>query len=866
MDLRPLSRLPETDAGLDYEQLRAIGLEHVRRLGRRIWTDHNVHDPGITTLELLCYALTDLSYRARFPIEDLLATESGTVANMEQQFFTPRQILPNCALSEADYRKLVINLPGVKNAWILPVPLTFYADTLKHELRRDHPGTPGIREVKVRGRYKVLVEFMDDITSKAERDKVKDRVLSLLAGHRNLCEDFIAVDEVPTLDHALCAELELEPGADANEVVATVQFQVQRYLAPPVHNYSLSEMLARKHEDDSPYTAPEIFEGPALTHGFIDDAELATSALRSEVRLSDIISVIMDIPGVRAVRDIVVNALADGPEPPCNSIPPADKWRLPVPEGVQPRLSTDCSRVVCYKGHMPLPVDRDRVDGLRKVMEDEEKTKLDTLPAEDMAIPLGRVRRVSDYYSFQQHFPVIYGLPDQGLPARGDPLRQAQAMQLKGYLLFFDQVMANYFAQLTQVRELFSRETTTARTYFAQVVRSVPQWEKLYDDQADSDDKLAPLFESDADALLRRDRFVDHLLARFSEDFHRYAEIMRSRFGFSLSSTQAAKYAFLQDCPQLGAERALAYDYRRKQPRDLWNSLNVSGLERRLARLLAIPNWSRRNLGKISFDIYAELDATPDDEFRFRVLHPVSGKILLSSTTRYVSKEAARAAMIRAIEFAQQAGAYKPRKTDKGKHYFVIVDDKDDVIAMRKQYFPTEDAMNAAIDALIDHLAKHYSGEGMYLVENLLLLPEHTDDPLLPICVDPACIDCADDDPYSYRLHIVLPAYAGRFQDMDFRRFVEETIRLEMPAHILPKICWVDVDDMAAFEDAYRDWISLRAGATHAQRKTKLETFIQALYSVKNIYPEQKLHECLADESRPSFILGRSALGSQDHQ
>ena len=63
------------EAALDHRQLYAIGLAHVQRLARRIWTDYNVHDPGITILELLCYALTDLGYRASFPVKDLLKNQ-----------------------------------------------------------------------------------------------------------------------------------------------------------------------------------------------------------------------------------------------------------------------------------------------------------------------------------------------------------------------------------------------------------------------------------------------------------------------------------------------------------------------------------------------------------------------------------------------------------------------------------------------------------------------------------------------------------------------------------------------------------------------------------------------------------------------
>src|SRR5437867_184393 len=101
--LTTISRAPETDPALDQAQLYALGLDHVRRLSRRLWTDHNTHDPGITILELLCYTLTDLAYRAQFPIEDLLATPTDDAANMARQCFTPRQVLPNRALTAADY-------------------------------------------------------------------------------------------------------------------------------------------------------------------------------------------------------------------------------------------------------------------------------------------------------------------------------------------------------------------------------------------------------------------------------------------------------------------------------------------------------------------------------------------------------------------------------------------------------------------------------------------------------------------------------------------------------------------------------------------------------------------------------------------
>lgn len=866
-----IPRTTNDDPALDQRQLYAQGLDGIRRLSRKLWTDHNTHDPGITTLELACYALTELAYRAGFAVEDLLATADDNAGTMAQQFFTPRQILPNRPVTTRDYRKLLIDLDGVKNAWVQPAARRIYADTIKAKLMAEDSGQPGVRAIDIQGLYSVLVEYMDDVTTKAQKQDIDKTIRTALNANRNLCEVFTTIGEVGQQFYALCAELEIEPAADQVEVAAQIRFQVQRYLAPPVHCHSLATMLARTHADGSPYTVPEIFEGPALSHGFIDDADLDAAELRREIRLSDVISIIMDIPGVRAVRDIVVNALVLD-KGVWEAVEAPDKWRQQVPEGVQPRLSEEVGRLVFYKRNVPVVADPDKVADRIEALEAEEKASLETVNEEDLPIPLGKARDTAHYHSFQHHFPVIYGLSAQGL-STSDPQRKALALQLKGYLLFFDQLMANFFAQLAQLRKLYARnyasaygsDPEAARTYFAQRVDNIPDFAKVYGAGTDAAKLQALLEDADA-ALLRRNRILDHLLARLGEEFHDYVAIMQSAFGNpggqQMAADALAKANFIADYPKLGAERSLAYNYTLQDAADLWNSYNVSGLERRLCRLLDIANFSRRNLGTVSYDTYTEIDSTPGDEYRFRVKHPVTNKILLSSSTNYATPEQARAEMENAITLAQQPGAYQRKTAVDGKHYFNIVDDSN-VVARRIEYFSTEDEMEAAISLLIAHLREYYSGEGMYLIENILLLPEEKDDPFLDICTDPACTDCSDDDPYSYRLHFILPAYAGRFQNMDFRRFVEETIRQETPAHILPKVCWIDSDDMAMLEGPYRDWVSLRAGVTSADRKAKIQALIDALQHVKNVYPSRSLHDCGSDESKPPFILGQSALGSE---
>jgi hypothetical protein len=840
---------------LDHLSLFATGLDHVRALSGRVWTDHNIHDPGITTLELLAYALTDLGYRAGFPIADLLASPVGNAAAMQAQFFTARQILPSGPLTTADYRRLLIDVVGVKNAWLRPATETLWADTRLGWLLRERPGDmTGIVQVNLRGLYAVTIEYMDGLPA-IERSAALEAVRARLHANRNLCEDFVEFGAVQEQPFIICGEVELEPGAELPRVHAEILFAVQQYLSPPVLQYTLAEMQARTHADGTPYGVEDIFDGPPLEHGFIDAAELEAAELRTEIRLSDVISVVMDIPGVRAVRDLLIQ-----PAPP--SRPPESKWRVPVIDGRKPTLASDGCRLVFYKRHMPFTVERAQWGPHWDALAAAATARVETPRAEDLAIPLGRWRSPASYYSFQNHFPAMYGLGEAGLPSGADERRMRLAFQMKGYLLFFDQLMADFMAQLAAVPQLFSTAWRVTRTYHHQPVETFPEWRRIYRD-ANVQGALQAGLDDEAEMAVRRNRFLDHLIARHGERFHELAEVMRTEFGLGPAAMVRYKCDFLTDYPETGRRRGLAYDYSLTGDADLWNSANVSGLERRLAGLLGIANSTRRNLGDVSYDLYAEVDGTPGDEFRFRVRHPVTQKILLSSSTRYATQALAKAEMRRAIHFAQTAGGYQRRQTDAEdpRWFFNVIDDTGEVLARRIEYFRTAEQMEAAIQQLTEHLRATYSEEGMYVVESILLQRGRPDDTLLPICPDPNCTDCADEDPYSYRIHVILPAFGGRFEDMEFRRWAEQVIREETPAHIQPKVCWIGADDMAEFERLYRDWIYLRAGRETADRATTLRRFVEKLFRVKNVYPQQRLNDCRAPEK---FVLGHTALGSME--
>ena len=117
-EIMTISKNRTLPASMDFELLRREGLKHIEELASDIWTDYNVHDPGITILEALCYAITELGYRSRFDMKDLLAGDNGKLVP-GQTLFTAKEILTINPLTINDYRKLLVDIEGIQNAWLI---------------------------------------------------------------------------------------------------------------------------------------------------------------------------------------------------------------------------------------------------------------------------------------------------------------------------------------------------------------------------------------------------------------------------------------------------------------------------------------------------------------------------------------------------------------------------------------------------------------------------------------------------------------------------------------------------------------------------------------------------------------------------
>ena len=1010
--------------GSDYELLRQKGLEYIENLGSRLWTDYNIHDPGITILEALCYALTDLGYRTSLDIKDLLALQTKEIADADGQFpddtrqalFTARNILTVNPWTVDDFRKLLINIDGIKNGWLnckkCPCDgIYLYANCTKSILqysKTDHP-------VIIKGLYDVLLEFeeeeksgnlnsgkinynfsfkngvqlgratvemrlpswakleddkdkyktfrnpLSEITevsipfisgslpvladipaspesvldnalrkpvfarvevsfkpdknnaatevlifenvplniwfrNTAERralelDDLKTALMDKTAGgilpkylekikradivieetilelhnHRNLAEDFCTIKAIEVEDIAICTDMELEPSADIEAVLAEAYYRIDQYMSPDIKFYSLQELL------DADRTVDQIFEGPALSNGFIDNDELAEAHLRTVLYASDVINLIMDITGVKSVTNFVFARYNDN-----GFLVESQPWKMLVSSNHQPRLYILGSKVLVFKNGLPFLADNNELsDSLQVILGKHSQPKFSVLE-NDLPVPHGDYFDLESYFPVQNSLPLTYGVGLDGLPDSATDLRKAQAKQLKAYLLFFEQLLVNYLSQLANINQLFALDKSVSQTYFSHLLQA-DEIEGLGDLLNGLDESgLQQLIEQEDVFLSRRNRFLDHLLARFGETFNDYALMLYSyNEDKDVADSQLIenKISFLQTFPELSRDRAKSINF--KDPARVCADENTAGLAKRIQLLLGYADSVPEN-----FKIYeVNEDVGEEYEYRWRLTDD-EGKIYLSSKSKYVDLERDKAREMagrdidRVWEFMGKVDNYKIEQVN--KFTLRLLNDKDEIIATRIQSFDTQADAEAARDEIIAFAKELKLAEKIFVVEHLLLRPGNIPnpassipegDPLLPVCLSSECSDCDERDPYSFRLTIVLNGEDGLAnKGIEFRRFAEQTIRMETPAHLGLKICWVSKIALKEFGEVYCNWLAelAKPDPDASVLHDRLVELINLFQHLKNVYPQATLHDCVDGNDDNRVMLGSTAIISDE--
>lgn len=986
-EITVINKNEPVDASESYAFLRQEGLKYIQTLAGEIWTDYNTHDPGITIMELLCYAISDLGKRASSQIADIVV-DPDTGLPQDNQFYKAADILTNSPLTKNDYRKLLSDIDGVKNVYLFAssdlkersssysnLSQPYKVDYDLHKLKAWYPDfdpNPTNSIQYVSGLYNIIIELDEELYHSAEdNDTIKQKkdekrfaalgqVLITYFKTRNLCEDihklgFLSYSDerdnggIPSRNYIpieleridVKANIEIDQNANNEEVLAEIYYRIAKYIAPPVEFSSLESLLNNGQKID------EIIQGPLLKHGFVNDEYLNKLVPKTILYSSDIINEIMDIEGVVDVKSLALKSNL--------STEPFQPWKLDLQNGKIP--GKYFQPVLGFFLNGLKPNDIKLTKGLVRVQPNltEVKQRITELrinrgkqsvinTTSSLDIPIGENQEFEAYYPIQNELPLTYGTGLDGLPSSTEnltedqrKLRTAQSLQLKAYLLFYEQVLVNYLAQLNGVKHLLSWNPITEndQTYFSGLLSEsdIREYELLFDGDAPTFEQLHYLAEDSATYLDRKNRFLNHLMSRFNEEMEQYSFLMLAKNkGLELAKD---KVNFLKDYPLISGERAKGFSYFfSDQSNSLnWGTDNISGFQRRIARLMGIDDPRIRSVAyptsieeeapnEWRFYVDVAYDST-DQSAKTRFIGPIT------STEKRASEELDHFLWL----VTSQNPTYEPFGDTPNNYGFKILLDKVQILNpnddryVESKTFSSESERDLISNKVAKYLS-NYDGEGLHVMDHILLRPqipdqwrttvkvphsgavitsdfflysnnydtyteteeeyldfladikktstvfEATDNgsgiyylgirktipatPPLPITyvyigsseffdskekADAAAIVAKnyltpsstpvgtvevipnanflnighgpgrefispyDIDPYSFNVTVVLPAWPAKFRDPFFRKYAEDMMSSEVPAHIAVNYKWVSNTQLQQFEACYKDYL-----------------------------------------------------------
>ena len=441
------------------------------------------------------------------------------------------------------------------------------------------------------GLYRVWVEKFESLN--VDSLDIVQNVAKRIHSHRPLSMDFESVEVMARQKIQVKASIEISKEGDANDIYAAILLRLANFIAPNIQFNSCSEQLAAGQRID------QIFDGPNLNQGFLDIRQLSSLKRKTALRVADFIREIMDVEGVVMVKYIALKG--DGVT--------WQNWSLDLDNTKSPSL--DYANTVINLERMQIPVSVDPTLAQNRYLQARQtlEYQIANPGGIDFSTPPGRNRQVERYYSVQHQFPQVYGIGAFGLPPQADAKRRAQAKQLKAYLLLCEQLLANEFAQLAHVGNLLGFADNDPSTYFAVPINEKSfnnenlNLEALWKDDKNLQQRLTQIVENpnatrdDQTSPVdwqRRNRLLDHLLARFAEQFQDYAQFEPTPPDAATTPARLAaiKRAWLQSYPELSRGRGTGSDITQaidpNEPDPLLKSSNLAGLLKNLVIKLGV--------------------------------------------------------------------------------------------------------------------------------------------------------------------------------------------------------------------------------------------------------------------------------------
>ena len=542
--------------GKDFFALLSAGIDKITQVAADTWNDYNEHDPGITILEQLAYALTEIGYKADLPIADLLCNIDGTIDANANFFFSPAQILTINAVTKNDYRKLLMDhFPEINNVWI-----------------DGGTGTGADQKTIIDKSYTVSVAlksiFNDSRVIKNKENEIKE----FLNANRNLSERFLNVSVLKPHLIGVSGKFQVRHNADPEKIMEQILLNLKEFINPSIKLNTVNQLL------DEGVLTQDIFSGPVAQNGYIKADDL--NDVISVVSLPQLLKEITTIPGILNVDEI---ALTSNGKP--NSISDASSVKIGIGEVAMFDVDTTLDSIKLYLKEVELIPSIKFIKANYYLKKNKHKSPyvLNTSNASlDIGAPTGNYTAIDNYYSIKNQFPGVYGLAEN-INSLSDA-RKAQVSQLKAYLAFFEQHLANTLSQLANAKNLFNFSSPEKVNYSKSILDDAGMDKILTPDYLQKMD----LFLNDPEkSLAKMNSFLTHVLSRFSEQVNLYRSNKKNQLDTAdfRDSESDLKLELLKSFVKYSSGRALAPQY---TPGDKGGVLQteLTGIEQKMQHIL----------------------------------------------------------------------------------------------------------------------------------------------------------------------------------------------------------------------------------------------------------------------------------------
>ncbi|MBB1199763.1 hypothetical protein EGM70_05530 [Enterobacteriaceae bacterium 89] len=744
-----------------FAHLYQLGLTYIQQLSGRIWTDYNPHDPGMTILEQVCYALTDLIYRCEFAVADYLSESSGHIDYRAHGLALAQDILPSYPQQPEEYETwLLTRLPELDKVWL--------------RWSEDAPQL-GIYQINAQlNHFYALSQQRSDPGNRwiyTQQHAAIRRIRHEFHRVRAVGEDLAAVEL--TGQHPLTLSATIHISDDVTDVT---------WLAANIYH-----RIGLWLEANTQITPASVVKESLLAEdGILQIDRLQFSRYPDE---------------------------ADDREPaPIDEIAPYSYLTLP-------EISASSGLEIIQFQH---PVDIDHADltiQIEQIQYQRRTTQLKTVTPP--TLPVGQYFEFSRYQSIQAHFPRNYHLAP-GTPNQYHPQQQAQRHQLRSYLLLFDQLMANFCDDIAGLNKLYSLSLSPEASYHTHPLQEDEFYNiaRHYPDNASTTlDRLREQFD---DYPQRKNRLFNYLLALYGE---RFPEWLHRQFNPYFSATtlekQLLKYKqvfilkivtmtngrgigdnLLQPAQQGGYSQRLAL---------LLGILPKPHSSRRYAQTISdqtlklvsdqdfvLSNAGRKALWLMSPETVANMQPVEDNRLEenlsenkipYQLLaFPLFNQQTLPEVLLQSGMDNRRYRLIRRTEHDDY-------------QLFFKVDGEN----IRQWFHLASHASRQKLVSLCHQLQRwliqlNLNSEGLYVVEPILLRSADNSATL-------------END--ANRVTIILPGYTARFSNSRFREQVEQLIIDNSPAHLLTQCLWLSFSAFDQFETLYGQWRQAKSSALH---------------------------------------------------